>query len=32
MIRDGRGRIVFAWTESGEARDIRMARTIEALE
>ncbi len=32
MIRDGRGRIVFAWTESGEARNIRMARTIEALE
>lgn len=32
MIRDGRGRIVFAWTESGEARNIRMARTVEALE
>jgi len=32
MIRDGRGRIVFAWTESGEARTIRIARTTEALE
>lgn len=32
MIRDGRGRIVFAWTESGEARNIRMARTIEAVQ
>jgi len=32
MVRDGRGRIVFAWTEPGEARTIRMARTTEAME
>ena len=32
MIRDGHGRIVFAWTESGEAGSIRMARTTKALE
>ena len=32
MIRDGQGRIVFAWTESGEASNIRMARTVRALE
>ena len=32
MIRDGRGRIVFAWTESGESSTIRMARTTEAVQ
>ncbi len=31
MIRDRRGRIVFAWTESEEPRTIRMARTTEAF-
>ena len=31
MVPDGQGRIVFAWTESGEAGKIRMARTTEAL-
>ena len=32
MIRDGRGRIVFAWTESGASGTIRMARTTEAVQ
>lgn len=32
MIQDSKGRIVFAWTEAGENRKIRMARTTEALQ
>ena len=32
MIQDATGRIVFAWTQTGDARQIRMARTMEAFE
>ncbi len=31
MVRDLQGRVVFAWTESGEPGTIRMARTTKAL-
>ena len=31
MIRDGMGRVVFAWTETGNGRRVRVARTKEAL-
>ena len=31
MVQDGRGRVVFAWTETGNGRRVRVARTSEAL-
>ncbi len=31
MVQDSMGRIVFAWTETGQSRRVRMARTSEAL-
>ena len=31
MIRDGMGRVVFAWTETGNGQRVRVARTREAL-
>lgn len=32
MIQDAKGRIVFAWTQTGDAPQIRMARTVESFE
>ena len=32
MVQDGLGRVVFAWTESGNGRRVRVARTSEALQ
>ncbi len=32
MIQDGMGRLVFAWTETGAVRRVRVARTVEALQ
>ena len=32
MVQDGRGRVVFAWTETGNGRHVRVARTSEALQ
>lgn len=31
MIQDGMGRLVFAWTETGSVRRVRVARTSEAV-
>ena len=31
MVQDGKGRVVFAWTDTGEGRHVRVARTREAL-
>jgi len=31
MIQDGMGRLVFAWTQTGQDRRVRVARTREAL-
>ena len=31
MVQDGMGRVVFAWTETGNGRFVRVARTSEAL-
>ncbi len=31
MIQDGMGRMVFAWTQTGEDRRVRVARTSEAV-
>ncbi len=31
MIQDGMGRVVFAWTETGNGRRMKVARTSEAL-
>ena len=30
MVQDGKGRVVFAWTETGNGRHVRVARTSEA--
>jgi hypothetical protein len=32
MIQDGMGRVVFAWTEAGNLRRVRVARTSEAMQ
>ena len=32
MIQDAKGRIVFAWTQTGDASQVRMARTVESFE
>ncbi len=32
MIQDGMGRVVFAWTETGNLRRVRVARTREAVQ
>lgn len=32
MIQDGMGRVVFAWTETGNVRRVRVTRTSEALQ
>ena len=32
MIQDGMGRLVFAWTETGAVRRVRVARTSEVLQ
>ena len=31
MIQDGMGRLVFAWTQTGSVRRVRVARTREAV-
>ncbi|MCH7890429.1 MAG: hypothetical protein IH921_02885 [Gemmatimonadetes bacterium] len=31
MIQDGMGRLVFAWTQTGSVRQVRVARTREAV-
>lgn len=32
MIQDSRGRIVFAWADTGETRQVRVARTMKAVQ
>ena len=32
MLQDGMGRLVFAWTETGNLRRVRVARTSEAVQ